>query len=292
MIITVWGSRGSVPTPGAGTIKYGGNTSCVTAQLDDIFIILDAGTGIRVFGEHLVKTGAPFTGHLFFSHMHWDHIQGFPFFAPAYMPGNALNIYKHEDIAAGFDAHFNYGMKSPNFPVGMKEMGADIRFSPLTESVEIKSGGALLATVSHVRLNHPDPTLGYRIQDARSGKSFVYASDTEHFPGKVDENLARFAMGADVLLCDAQYTDEEYYGLNQTPPKKGWGHSTWKEGLKLASASQVPHLLLFHHDPGHDDETQAAIEREAKKYLTENRSLLPGVASVEMAYEGMTLDLD
>jgi len=292
MIITVWGSRGSIPTPGAGTVKYGGNTSCVTARLDDIFIILDAGTGIRVFGEYLIQTGAPFVGHLFFSHMHSDHIQGFPFFGPAYMPGNVLNIYEHEDIVAGFGGHFNYGMKSPNFPVDMKEMGADIRLFSMTEPVEIKSRGAVLATVRHATLNHPDPTLGYRIKDARSGKTFVYASDTEHFPGKVDENLARLARGADVLLYDAQYTEEEYYGLNGKPPKKGWGHSTWKEGLKMASASQARHLLLSHHDPGHDDKTQAAIEHEAKRYLEENRSLLPGVGLVEMAYEGLIIDLD
>jgi len=266
----------------------------VVAQIDDVFIIFDSGTGIRVFGNHIVKTGTKLNGHLFMSHMHWDHIQGFPFFVPAYIPGNTLNIYEHEDISMTLEIFFKHRMmKSPNFPVEMKEMGATINFIPMKESVEIRSDDTIIAIVKNIRLNHPDPTLGYSIEDVKSQKRFVYATDTEHFHEKtIDENLRKFVTGADVLLYDAQYTDEEYYGHNQKMVKQGWGHSTWKEGLKIASASLVSRLLLCHHDPEHDDEMLTAIENEAKIYLKENRLSLPGVESVEMAYEGLVIDLD
>ncbi|VEN72969.1 MBL fold metallo-hydrolase [Candidatus Desulfarcum epimagneticum] len=290
MIVTIWGTRGSIPTPGPKTVRHGGNTSCVAARFDDVFVIFDAGTGIRVLGDHIAQTGRAFDGHLFLSHMHWDHIQGFPFFTPAYVPGNRLRIYEHQDLSRGLKGLFERGMKSPNFPVEMKEMGASISFLPFQNPVEIRSGPDVVAHVDHARLNHPDISLGYRIEDLSSGKTFVYATDTEHTPGEPpDERLRKLAMGADILLYDAQYTEEEYEGIGGLPSRKGWGHSTWKEGLKMASAAGVPRLVLFHHDPGHDDGFLEAVERKAYDYLKKNQTALAGVESVEMAREGMDL---
>mmetsp|Transcript_2616 Transcript_2616/g.1582 ORF Transcript_2616/g.1582 Transcript_2616/m.1582 type:complete len:296 (+) Transcript_2616:222-1109(+) len=295
MKIKIWGSRGSIAIPGKETVKFGGNTSCVTVEIDDIFIIFDAGSGIRIFGDWLIRTGKKFEGNIFLTHFHWDHIHGFPFFTPVYSPETKLNIYGPANTDKTVIGIFEGHMVQPTFPVTIDIMQADMNFFDLNEkeTVGIKSKDTLIATVQNARLNHPNGAIGYRIDHAESNKSVVYATDTEHFEtGLPDKNVVSLAKGADVLFYDAQYTEDDYYGLNGKMSKKGWGHSTWKEGIKVADIAGVKRLILFHHDPVHADSMLSAIENKAKEHLKNNRANFQKLGSVEMAYEGLTIDLD
>jgi phosphoribosyl 1,2-cyclic phosphodiesterase len=295
MKIQVWGARGSIPSPCHNTIRFGGNTSCVTVDYDDFIIIFDAGSGIRLLGDSLLSEKRQLNGHLFFTHYHGDHIQGFPFFAPAYIPGNKLNIY-----GANYDDKFVKNileelMQSPTFPVGLDTMNAAFNFINLTkgETIEIKSQDTTVATIKNMPLNHPNGAVGYRLEDVKTGKVFVYATDTEHFDdGSLDENVISLAKGADVLFYDAQYTREEYYGLNGKMSKKSWGHSTWEEGIKIADAAGVKDLLFFHHDPSHTDGMLTYIENKARDYLKQNKDKFQRLNSAQMAYEGLVIIME
>jgi phosphoribosyl 1,2-cyclic phosphodiesterase len=294
MRIRVWGARGSIPSPCPDTNKFGGNTSCVTVELGDTFVIFDAGTGIRLFGEWLINTKRPFTGHLFFSHYHWDHIIGFPFFTPGYIPNNRLYIYGIRSKDRLIGNILQEVMDSPTFPVGLDAMKASMEFNDLTmkETVDIKSKNATIATIKNMPLRHPNGAAGYRLENIKTGSVFVYATDTEHKDdGTLDENVKILAEDADVLFYDAQYTNEEYYGLNGQMPKKTWGHSTWKEGIKIADAAGVKDLFLFHHEPMHTDSILTNIENKAKDYLKKNKEKFKKLNSVQMAYEGLTITL-
>ncbi len=252
-----WGVRGSCASAGGHTVQVGGNTSCVEVRVGDQLFILDAGTGLRGLGAELMARGEKLDATLLLSHFHWDHIQGFPFFTPAYVPGNRLTVYGPEraaprgDVRAAIDAQ----MKAPHFPVGLEVMRAQLAFHALPAGACVPIGAA---TVSTAAACHPNGCLAYRI--SAGGRSVVYATDTEHdtHSGAIDRNLLELARGADVLIYDAQYTDEEYRG------KRGWGHSTSAEGVRLARAAGVGQLVLFHHDPAHDDWQIACIEAEAR----------------------------
>lgn len=246
-IVTFWGVRGSIACPGPETVRYGGNTPCVEMRVGGERLIFDGGTGIRVLGQSLLNQ-MPVEGHIFFTHSHWDHIQGFPFFTPAFIKGNCFHIYGA--IApndATVEQRLNDQMLHPNFPVPLQVMGADLKFYDIEIGSTISIGNEI--TVESALLNHPGQAVGYRVN--WRGHSAVYVTDTEHFPDRLDENVLHLARNADVFIYDATYTDEEYH--SEKSSKVGWGHSTWQEAVKVAKAAGVKQLFIFHHDPLHSD---------------------------------------
>jgi phosphoribosyl 1,2-cyclic phosphodiesterase len=275
--VQFWGVRGSVSTPGESTVKYGGNTSCVEVRAGNTRLIFDGGTGLRILGQSLLKE-LPIEAHIFFSHSHWDHIQGFPFFRPAFIPGNCFHIYGGiAPNGATMKQRLSDQMLHPNFPVPMQIMKSDMKFYDM-EPGDVIAIGNEGVTVEAGSLNHPNTALGYRV--SWQGHSVVYATDTEHYPDRLDENLVHLCRDADILIYDACYTDEEYHD-NRTP-KIGWGHSTWQEALKVVDAARVKRAVMFHHDPDHDDEFLAQIEAKVQEKYP----------SSILAREGMILPID
>lgn len=257
--IRFWGVRGSIASPGAETAGVGGNTSCVeitTAGGDTL--VLDAGTGIRALGDALVRRKVT-RAHLLLSHLHWDHIQGLPFFVPAWLPSSRLDIIGARSTGTpelGLEASLDLQMRPPHFPVRLSDMRSHLAFH------ELGSGDALCigeARVHAAALNHPGGVTGYRIETG--GRVIVYATDTEHF-ATPDPALVALARDADVLVYDAMYTEDEYAG-RKGGSKVGWGHSTWEAGVAVADAAGVDRLVLFHHDPSRTDAQVEAIERDA-----------------------------
>jgi phosphoribosyl 1,2-cyclic phosphodiesterase len=261
--IHFWGVRGSIACPGTATVRYGGNTPCVEMLVGGYRLIFDAGTGIHVLGQSLL-THLPVSGHLFFSHSHWDHIQGFPFFSPAFMEGNEFDIYGGV-IPHGvtIEHRLHDQMTQPNFPVPLQVMGANLRFHNLDYGDKVKLGDV---TISTGELNHPGGAMGYRI--SWRDYAVAYITDTEHLPDKLDRHVLALADRADVLIYDSTYTDEEYY--HPQTSKIGWGHSTWQEGVKVAKAAHVKKLVIFHHDPSHNDEFMDEIESQSMRVFPES----------------------
>jgi phosphoribosyl 1,2-cyclic phosphodiesterase len=257
--ITFWGVRGSIACPGPQTVKYGGNTPCVEMCVGKNRLIFDGGTGIRVLGQSLLSQ-MPVEGHIFFTHSHWDHIQGFPFFTPAFIKGNRFHIYGAiAPNGATVEQRLNDQMLHPNFPVPLQIMGADLKFYDVEIGKPIQIGEEI--SVESALLNHPGQAVGYRVN--WRGYSAAYVTDTEHFPDHLDENVLYLARGADVFIYDATYTDEEYYSEKNS--KVGWGHSTWQEAVKVAKAAGVKRLFIFHHDPLHSDEFLDQVEEQVAK---------------------------
>ncbi len=286
MRVTFWGVRGSIPTPGAETVRYGGNTSCVSVQLGDDMVVFDAGTGIRLLGNRLMADGAPSRIHLFLSHVHWDHIQGFPFFAPAYNAGFDIMVHGRGQADFTLGQILAGQMEGPNFPVSLDQLDAKLAYHDLAPAQEIhllKADGRTLATLKCISGNHPNGVLVYRLEDPVSGRSMVYATDTEHYSHGLDQAITTLAQGADLLIYDGMYTPEEYESKH-----KGWGHSTWEQGLAIARAAKVKQYMVFHHDPSHDDafldSLLATVKGEADKTA-------PGI-QVGLAREGLSLDLN
>ncbi|MBK9033823.1 MAG: MBL fold metallo-hydrolase [Myxococcales bacterium] len=244
------GVRGSIAAPGISTARVGGNTSCVEVIAGDTRIVFDAGTGLRGLGDRLITSG-PSATTLLLSHLHWDHIQGLPFFTPIYVPGNWVEVVTGGNGVMPLEAALRRQMSAPFFPVELDDVRGQLRWREPRVGEAFAVGDV---RVTMAKLNHPDPVYGYRLDYA--GASIVYATDTEHF-ACVDPHLARLAAGADVLIYDAQYTPEEY------PGKVGWGHSTWEAANALADAASVRQLVLFHHDPRRSDDQVAAIEARA-----------------------------
>jgi phosphoribosyl 1,2-cyclic phosphodiesterase len=262
-IINFWGVRGSIACPGANTVRYGGNTPCVEMLVGSHRLIFDAGTGIHVLGQSLLGD-LPVSGHLFFSHSHWDHIQGFPFFSPAFMEGNEFDIYGGV-IPHGvtIEHRLHDQMTQPNFPVPLQVMGANLRFHNLDYGDKIKLGDV---TVTTGLLNHPGGAMGYRI--SWQDQAVAYITDTEHFSDGLDGNVLGLADRVDVLIYDCTYTDAEYH--HPQTSKVGWGHSTWQEAVKVAQAAQVKKLVIFHHDPIHDDDFMDSIQVESVKVFPQS----------------------
>jgi phosphoribosyl 1,2-cyclic phosphodiesterase len=263
-VVQFWGVRGSIATPGLSTVRYGGNTSCVEMRVAGKRLIFDGGTGLRVLGQHILSE-MPLEGHIFFSHSHWDHIQGFPFFRPAFAPGNRFHIYG--GVAPnGFTIkqRLSDQMLHPNFPVPMQIMQSDLVFHDVVPEQIIDLGDGV--TVEMGALNHPNTALGFRV--SWKGHSAVYATDTEHYADRLDEKLLHLCRNADVLVYDACYTDEEYH--HTTASRQGWGHSTWQEALRLAKAANVRCPVMFHHDPDHDDEFLEQVEAEVREVCPES----------------------
>ncbi len=247
--------RGSIACPTPDHVEYGGNTSCLEVYVGERRLVLDAGTGLRALGQDFMKQGLTRTT-LLLSHTHWDHINGFPFFAPGYSANFKLRVMaghlrEHpggvRDVLAG-------QMAQPNFPVPLDALRADLRCEDFDAGDSFELGDGL--SVRTCRLNHPNGATGYRLEYA--GKSFCYITDTEHTPGAPDQNILALIEGADLVVYDSTYTDAEY------PAHVGWGHSTWQEGIRLCQAAHARQLAIFHHDPDHDDATMRRIEAEAK----------------------------
>lgn len=245
MNVKFYGVRGSIASAGDETRRYGGNTSCVTVQAGDELLVFDAGTGIRRLGAELGPMNVK--AKLFFSHLHWDHIQGFPFFTPAFVPGNQLDVFGVQTAqAAPVKDALSAQMKPPSFPVPLDIMQADLVFRDIPHNERITFENV---EVRHATVDHPNGCVAYRVD--HGGRSVVYATDLEH-GGEVNNALIDLCAGADALIYDAMYTPEEYDG-EVGPPRHGWGHSTFDAGADLADAAGVKQLVLFHHDPGHGD---------------------------------------
>jgi phosphoribosyl 1,2-cyclic phosphodiesterase len=267
--IRVWGARGSIPSPGPSTVKYGGNTSCLEVRCGKEIIILDAGTGIRNLGRELLKE-LPLNIHIFFSHLHWDHIQGFPFFSPFYTPNNTFNLYAEKKIGGNLEQLLSEQMKYPFFPVPIPKSPSTLLFNEITDGQEIKINDI---TVKTFRANHPDGCLSYRIE--YKNKSIFYATDTEHIEGQIDKDICKGSENSDVFIYDCNYTEEEY------KIRKGWGHSTWNEGIKIINKSCAKKFILWHHDPLHDDDFINNLEKEVQKVFKNSYA----------AFEGMKIDI-
>lgn len=277
MRIKMWGVRGSIPTPGPDTVEFGGNTSCYEVRAGGAIIILDGGTGIRLLGQTLLPE-MPFEAWMFFSHVHWDHIQGFPFFTPAFVKGNVIHLHGGVNVTRTLEETLAGQMDYPSFPVHLTEMGATMTFRDLHEGEVVHIGPNRDVVVSNARGNHPNGVYAYRID--HDGKSVCYITDSEHY-AIVDPKLLRLAKGADVLIFDAMYTPEEYAGTAGGGPRTGWGHATFAAGCELANLAGVKQLVLHHHDPNQTDAMVKDKERRA-------RELFPNTIA---AREGVVIEL-
>jgi phosphoribosyl 1,2-cyclic phosphodiesterase len=264
MIVKFFGVRGSIPACSPDFQDFGGNTTCVQLKIKDTnnIAVFDAGTGIRDLGKEFIASGHK-QEELFiaFSHFHWDHIQGFPFFDPAFNKKQKINI-----LAMGsgreikcLEEIFKVQMQEEYFPVPLANMGAEFNFMLLDQSMEIFGGdtsGSKPIIVITNRHNHPGGAYGYRLE--REGKVFVFCTDVEH-GDEIDQNVVRLAEGADLLIHEAQYTSEEL------KDKKGWGHSSYEQAIQVAEMAGVKQLAITHHDPEHDDEFLTKMEKQCQQ---------------------------
>ena len=273
--VKFWGVRGSTPVPGPTTVRYGGNTTCVEVRCGDTLLIIDAGSGIRELGKALIDSEHPVDCHLLMSHVHWDHIQGFPFFSPAFLPTTSLTIWSQAECGRPVRDVLNRQMSEPMFPIGMDKMVCSMQFHEFHLGEELKIGDV---TVRTAPLNHPGGATAYRID--YGGKSYVHASDHEHTE-ELYQPLLDLSDGADCLVYDAAYTHDEYLGVGRPWGLSGWGHSTWQEGVKIARAARVPSLVLFQHQYDRTDTELDVLARVAKQEY----------AGALMSREGMELDL-
>jgi CheY-like chemotaxis protein/phosphoribosyl 1,2-cyclic phosphodiesterase len=294
MRVRFWGTRGSIATPGPGTNHFGGNTSCVeVTTASGALLILDCGTGVHGLATSLLaRAEQPVVANILLGHTHWDHIQGFPFFTPAFVKGNSVAVHGPEGSGGSLRKVLSGQMEYTYFPIELEQLPAAITYHELNEGIHDIAG----IRVATQYLNHPAMTLGYRIE--ADGVALVYLVDHEPFadplwragaePGRIESILhegdrrhATFMADADLVIHDAQYTPAEY------PAKKTWGHSTYDYVVQIASAAGVRRVALTHHDPSHDDRFVADIEREARALALHHRSRL----DVFCAYEGCELQL-
>jgi phosphoribosyl 1,2-cyclic phosphodiesterase len=276
MHIRFWGTRGSIPTPGPTTVRYGGNTSCVEVRdSTGTLLVLDAGTGLRELGVALMNgNGArPFSIDLLLSHLHWDHIQGIPFFRPAYDPNSKLRI-RGPKQSRPMKELLGMGMDDPFFPVDLDDLPAKLEIGELEHLSDEKIG---MFRVRSAHLYHPAPALAYRVE--ADGRALVYATDTEDpFSGKVNP-VVELAQGADTLIHDAQFMKSDF--------KPTWGHSTIESAIDVAAKAKVKRLVLYHHDPDRSDDALDHIGRDAQRA---GRERLPGL-DVVVAREGLELEV-
>lgn len=258
MQVRFWGVRGSVPVCGPSSLRTGGNTSCLELTYEGARIVIDGGTGLKMLGDALGF--APLRLHVLFTHTHWDHIQGIPFFGPAYHPGSQLTLVGATRESGTLAEVLATQMRPPTFPIHMRELPARVSYEPHDEHDVYEIGPF---RVSSIDLQHPDGVRAYRVE--AGGRSVVHATDVEHGE-QLDLRLVRFAEGADLLVHDAQYTRDEYRGIGG-PSRKGWGHATWNDAVEVARAAGVRRLALFHHDPNRADDRVEALEALAQAEL-------------------------
>jgi phosphoribosyl 1,2-cyclic phosphodiesterase len=284
--VTFWGTRGSIPTPGAHTARYGGNTPCVAVEgAGGGLVILDAGTGIRALGVKLVeRQDGAVNAEILLSHAHWDHIQGLPYFKPFFSPGNAVRIWGSQQGEVSLEAILRQQMHPAVFPVPLDALSARLSVEHVVDG-EFPVGEF---RVRSMKLRHPGTTLGYRLTPSAGGASLAYVTDNELGTGGKHETgpgwrkeLVAFLKGVDLLIHDAMYTPDELKA------HAGWGHSSYTEAVALAAEAGIGRLVLFHHEPDHADgdmdDLLAAARKEAKK--------LGGPQEVLAAQEGLRLTL-
>lgn len=265
-----WGARGGLPVPGPDTLRYGGNTACIEVRCGGRLVILDAGSGLRGLGQSLVASGTPVEAEILCSHTHLDHVCGLPFFAPLYEPGARLRFWGDQSSAPGtLEGALQATLSAPLMPDLLQFARAGLSFMEFRPGEDIEPFPGL--RVATAALQHPGGTVGYRLEWV--GKVIAYATDTEHDPVGPDPAVLRLAKGADILIYDATYTDEEF------PRHVGWGHSTWQEGVRLADAAGARQLVLFHHTPSRSDADLDRITAAAE-------AVRPGTLA---AREGMEL---
>lgn len=277
--VRCWGTRGSTPSPGPDTVEYGGNTSCVEIRAGGTRIILDAGTGIRLLGEELWEEAGDKEAVIFLTHFHWDHIQGLPFFAPAHDPAFHIKIFGPEQEGLGVEALLAGQMGPIYYPVSLQELPASFTFAEVEEGSWIHETFEMHA----MRMRHPSVTLGYRAE--AFGRSVVFIPDNEleggSFPTPAGwrNALEDFVRGADILLHDAMFTEEE------GPSFRGWGHSTFEQVVELALRAEVKKVFFFHHAPGRSDaELTRLLDRFREEVSDRTRDL-----QVHAAAEGDTI---
>jgi phosphoribosyl 1,2-cyclic phosphodiesterase len=296
--LKLWGVRGSIPVPGPGTVRYGGNTACVEIRADDELIILDAGSGIRGLGLALEKEfgSRPINLSLLITHVHWDHIQGFPFFVPSYNDKNQIRIFGYNGDNSGLQEILKGQMATPFFPVALYDLPGRIQFET-PSSMDFKIGKV---RVHARRMNHPGVCVGYRIVTSKgsiaylpdhepydafklhSAKSHLLSPEQTEKRAKEDRaELVKFLKGSDVLILDSQYTDEEYQA------HVGWGHGSLSSVVSLAIDAGIRKLILFHHDPTHDDQMIDKMVQTARKLAAKTKKDL----EVEGAREGAEITL-
>jgi phosphoribosyl 1,2-cyclic phosphodiesterase len=256
--IKIYGARGSIPVSGPEFQEFGGSTTCILLEGPERTVILDAGTGIRRLGKDLAKdphTGIDRACFLAFSHFHWDHIQGLPFFLPAYDARRSFTISAigRERYGKDLKSIFATQMQQDYFPVPLDGMGAAIRFSQTPED-QVSIASASVRVVKH---RHPGDAYSYRIQDV-NGRSVVFCTDIEHGE-TIDPAIVELARDADVLIHEAQYTPEEL------PRYRGWGHSSWAQAVEVAQRANAKRLVITHHDPDHDDAFLRDVERQCQE---------------------------
>ena len=279
MFVRFWGTRGSIPTPGPSTARYGGNTSCVELRSDDgNLFVFDCGTGIRELGMSLLgETATPPRIHILIGHTHWDHIQGFPFFTPVFLPGTEINIYAPLGFQRSLEDAMSGQMQYSYFPVKLQDLASRIHYTELDEGF-FRIGDCLVETQY---LNHTAPTIAYKITEGAT--SVAYVTDHEPFwkssgpdfehPG--DQRHIEFIRDLDLLIHDAQYSEEEY------ETKVGWGHSPLGYVRDVALAAEVHRLALFHHDPTHDDAWIDAVQDDFRRVVRERGSTMDVFAAAE-----------
>ena len=268
--VRFWGVRGSISVCDENTVRYGGNTSCLEIRCGKKLLIFDAGTGIRYLGNELAGNGAAVEADVFLTHTHYDHIGGIPFFKPFFVPGNKFRMWAgHLLPDSDVRCVLCDLMMAPLFPVPLEIFQSKIEFHDF-------GVGEMLTPCADVAihtapLNHPNAATAYRIN--YGGRSICYLNDTEHKPGEIDETIRDLIEGADIAIYDAMFTEEEY------KDRVGWGHSTWEAGVELCDAANVKKLVIFHHDPDHDDAFMDGIAEAAERRR-------PGTV---VAREGLTL---
>ena len=250
--VKFWGVRGSIACPGPGTVRYGGNTPCIEMRCGGCLIVFDAGTGLRALGKLLAKDG-PVSGDLYLTHTHFDHVLGLPFFAPAFHPESHLRIWAgHLAPERNLCDVLRTMMQPPLFPVPLEIFKARIEYIDFRMGEQLRPHSDV--TVRTAPLYHPDGATGYRVE--YRGKVVCYITDTGHVPGHLNANILELIAGADIVIYDAMFTEEEFR------LKESWGHSTWNEGVRLCEAAGARQLVVFHHDPEREDDALDAIAAE------------------------------
>lgn len=256
--VEFWGVRGSIPTPGTTTRRFGGNTPCIEVRCGSQTLLFDLGTGAQGLGRRLQEGKKPVRAAIFFTHYHYDHLQGLPFFTPFFDPRNRFQLFGAAREGKSLETIIRGQMVKPYFPVSVDAFRARMQYADVEGGQTVRIGNARVRTFE---LNHPGGCLAYRV-DYR-GRSFVFATDSE-FGSDRDAPFADFARDVDVLVYDGMYTEDEYVG-RVGAPKKGWGHSTWNDAIRAADAAGAKHLVIYHHEPTRDDAGMLQLEREARR---------------------------